>query len=154
VRSREYTTGVSGRTPSWSSQLSAADDLAERLLELDRILSRERAASFSGEGDPVSLHLSAVPAERIRELTSLLGRTAGSENDELDAVTMRLLLNDYTSAVGHLRAVARSAATRIDDAAMPVREAQLFMKRDVRREERLELKRERQSQGEREAPPV
>jgi hypothetical protein len=122
--------------------VSAADDLSERLLELDRILSRERPASFSNEGDPVSLHLTAVPGERIRELTSFLTRTMEHDIDEIDVVAMRLLLNDYTSAVGHLRAVARSAAARIDDAAMPIREAQLFMKRDLRREEREELKRE------------
>ena len=125
--------------------MSAPDDSSARLLELDRVLSRERTASFSGEGNPVSLHLGAVPAERIRELTALLGRTADRDNDEIDAIAMQLLLNDYSSAVGHLRAVARLAATRIDDAAVPVREAQLFMKRDLRREERLELKREQQA---------
>ena len=123
--------------------MSAADDLSVRLLELDRILSREQAASFSSEGDPVSLHLGAVPSERIRELTSLLARATAGDNDEIDIVAMRLLLNDYTSAIEHLRAVARSAATRIDDAATPVREAQLFMKRDQRREEREERKQER-----------
>ena len=133
--------------------MSAADDLAERLLELDRILSHERAASFSGEGDPVSMHLDAVPSERIRELTSLLQRRAATGNDEIDAVAMRLLLNDYTAAVGHLRAVARLAATRIDDAAAPVREAQLFMKRDLRREEREARKQERQQREQAEQEP-
>jgi hypothetical protein len=121
--------------------VSASDDFSARLLELDRILSRERATSFSGEGDPVSLHLGAVPTERIRALTSVLEPTVDRDNDEIDAIAMRLLLNDYSSAVGHLRAVARSAATRIDDAAVPVREAQLFMKRELRREERVELER-------------
>ena len=133
--------------------MRTADDLSERLLELDRILSRDRAASFGGDGDPVSLHLGAVPAERIRELTSLLERSATGGNDEIDAVAMRLLLNDYASAVGHLRAVARLAATRIDDAAAPVREAQLFMKRDLRREAGLELKRERDRRAGLEPPP-
>lgn len=125
--------------------MSAADSLslAQRLLQLDRILSHEGAASFSGEGDPVSLHLGAVPSERIRELTSFLARASDADNDELDVVAVRLLLNDYTSAVGHLRAVARSAAHRIDGAADPVRETQLFMKRDRRREEREERKQER-----------
>lgn len=118
--------------------MSAADDLSERLLELDRILSQERAASFSSEGDAISQHLAAVSGERIRGLTSFL--THGVElNDEIDLVAMRLLLNDYASAVGHLRAVARSAATRIDDAATPIREAQLFMKRDHRREDQDEM---------------
>lgn len=129
--------------------------LAERLLQLDRILSHEGAASFSAEGDPVSLHLGAVPSERIRELTSFLTRATGA-TDEIDVVAMRLLLNDYTSAVGHLRAVARSAANRIDGAAAPVREAQLFMKRDLRREEREERKQERlrRAQVEQESPRV
>ena len=124
--------------------MSGVNDLAERLLELDRILSRERAASFSTEGDPVSLHLGAVPSERIRALTLLLEGNTSAGNDEIDAVAMRLLLNDYAAAVGHLRAVARIAATRIDEAATPVREAQLFMKRDLRREEREARKQERQ----------
>ncbi|HEU4693109.1 MAG TPA: hypothetical protein VFS23_32325 [Vicinamibacterales bacterium] len=133
--------------------MSASDDLSGRLRELDRILSHEGSTSFSNEGDPVSLHLGAVPSERIRELTSLLGRTTVA-NDEIDVVAMRLLLNDYTSAVGHLRAVARSAATRIDEAATPVREAQLFMKRDQRREERIERKRERDARDQPQTPRV
>jgi hypothetical protein len=132
--------------------VSAADDLSGRLRELDRILSHEGSTSFSSEGDPVSLHLGAVPSERIRELTSLLERMAATDSDEIDAVAMRLLLNDYTSAVGHLRAVARSAATRIDGAATPVREALLFMKRDQRREERIERKRERDARVQLETP--
>ena len=133
--------------------VKTADDRSERLLELDRILARDRAASFSGDGDSVALHLGAVPAERIRALTAVLGRSTTGDNDEIDTVEMRLLLNDYTSAVGHLRAVARSAAARIDEAAAPVREAQLFMERDLRREARLELKRERDRRAGLEPPP-
>jgi hypothetical protein len=118
--------------------MSSQRDARDRLLALGRILSGEPGSPSPG-ADIVSLHLSAVAADRIRELSAAL-ETAHA-GDEVDALAMRLLLNDYAAAVGHLRAVARAAAHRIDEAALPVREAQLFMKREARRDERSAMKR-------------
>jgi FkbM family methyltransferase len=110
--------------------LSAARTASERLLEIERILGQPAAAApDEPDADPVALHLSAVPLERIRQLTSLL-QDGSADNDDVDAVAMRLLLNDYAAAVRHLRAVARLAADRVDAAAGPVRDSQLFLERE------------------------
>src|SRR5262245_42416584 len=117
--------------------MSAREDAARRLLDLERILSQSKTqATSAGDADPVTLHLADVPTERIRRFTAEL-QNAGQGDDEVAAVTMRLLLNDYASAVAHLRAVARLAVTRIDTATAPIRECQKFL----RREDKLDLKR-------------
>jgi len=120
--------------------VSAARDDTNRLLELERILTETKTVTSADAGlDPVDVHLGAVPAERIRELTSMLDDAHDGGHDSIDGLTMRLLLNDFTTAVGHLRAVAQVAAARIDEAAGPVRDSQSFLKREARREEEMEL---------------
>jgi hypothetical protein len=46
------------------------------------------------------------------------------------------LLNDFSGAVGHLRAVANIAASLIDKAAKPVKDAQRLIKVETGREEK------------------
>lgn len=117
--------------------MSAADDAAKRLLDLERILAQSRTSESVGGGDvdPVTLHMADVPTERIRRFTTEL-QSANGDRDEIAAVTMRLLLNDYTTAVAHLRAVARISVARIESALEPIRECQKFL----RREEKIEMK--------------
>lgn len=121
--------------------LSLPPPAAERVLELERILARDRRAtpaSSESQTDAAALHLSEMPTERIRRFTHALGTTAGDvDNDAIDILTMRLLLNDFTGAVGHLRAVANIAASLIDKAAKPVREAQRMVKVENGREEKM-----------------
>jgi hypothetical protein len=117
--------------------MSAREDAPRRLLDLERILAQSKTQTASAEdADPVMLHLGNVPADRIRRFTAELEGTRDGD-DAVAAVTMRLLLNDYASAVAHLRAVARLAIGRIDAATTPIRECQKFM----RREDKLDLKR-------------
>jgi hypothetical protein len=79
-----------------------------------------------------------MPIERIRRFTHALGAAGGHvDNDAIDILTMRLLLNDFSGAVGHLRAVANIAASLIDKAARPVKDAQRFMKLENGREEKM-----------------
>ena len=96
--------------------------------------SRGAARFRSGS---VAAHLAGVPADRIRQLASALQRGLNDTIDEIDVVTMRLLLNDYISGVGHFRAIARTAASRMDHAAELIREGQRF----VHREQKLEARR-------------
>jgi hypothetical protein len=123
--------------------LSAFRSAAERLLELERIIARDRAThtrtGLDGS-DPVALHLASVPADRIRYFTESL-RSNGSDpdNDAVDVLTMRLLLNDFTTAVEHLRGVAAIAATMIDHAAKPVRDSQRLVKYEDKREAKMRL---------------
>ena len=109
--------------------MSTTRDPARRLIELERILAQSpRAIGSGGEGaDSVTAHLAEVPADRIRQFTSVLELGLDDTIDDIDAITMRLLLNDYTIGVAHLRAIARKATVRIDAAADLIRQDQRLM---------------------------
>lgn len=115
-----------------------SDETGARLRELQRILAQSRTSSTSGEEDAAALHLAAMPVERIQRFThTLASQPAQAGWDDVDGVTMRLLLDDYVDAVGHLRAVSRLAAARIDAAVGPIYECRSFLAR----QDKLALKR-------------
>jgi hypothetical protein len=119
--------------------LSASRDSAQRLIELEGILAQSKTIvvdASNGGADPVAMHLAAVPAERIRRFAVALRQVGAEANDDIDNLTMRLLLNDYTLAVRHLRAVARAAAAHMDGAAVVVREGQGYLQREQKLDER------------------
>ena len=95
----------------------------ERLQRLEQILSSSKPALTLTMLDAATNHLQAAPLERLRQLTVELQSRSDSGHDEVDALAMRLLLNDYATAVAHLRAVARDAGERIDAAATPLNES-------------------------------
>lgn len=100
-----------------------------RLKRLEQILAHARnGASLSGDFEAAAVHLDSVPLDRIRKLTDELSRET-PELDTIEAVTIRLLLNEYTAAVGHLRAVARMAAARVDGATKPMKDARRALHR-------------------------
>jgi hypothetical protein len=101
-----------------------------RLQQLEQILAHgESAVSSSKEADAAAVHLDSVPLDRIRHLTDELVGDLREEPDTIDAVAMRLLLNEYVAAVGHLRAVTRTAAARVDGAAAPMKAARRILHR-------------------------
>lgn len=65
--------------------------------------------------------LNSVPTGRIRETTSLLNESRGTEVDAADVVAMRLLLLDYVGAVERLRAVTKLAEERLAHARIVIR---------------------------------
>ena len=85
------------------------DDAARRLVQLARILSDPRPSGDAPPSDPVE-HLHRLRLQRIERLTAQLDDRAGRDVDDVDAVAMRLLLDQYTGVVLHLRAVARDSA--------------------------------------------
>jgi len=104
--------------------VAPSHDTSERLARLEQILAQTASGSGSiaaDNGDGAEVHLSSVLTERIRLLTAELQGTA-SPLDESDAVVMKLLLNEYSTAVGHLRAVARMAAATVDGVTAPMLE--------------------------------
>jgi hypothetical protein len=104
--------------------VSRPEDASRRLLELKRILAsspRASAGASSESADAASLILHSVPAGRIRETTSLLNETRGTEVDAADALAMRLLLLDYVGAVERLRAVTKLADERLARARIVIR---------------------------------
>jgi hypothetical protein len=110
------------------------------LRQLERIFARSKrslAEARDEDADPATLHLAGVPGERLRLLTAELRACPDAGQDETAALAIRLLLSDYGTAVGHLRAVSRLAAARVDAAAATIRECQ----KAVRREQKLRIKR-------------
>jgi hypothetical protein len=108
-----------------------------RLTRLLQILTQSRPVSAqSGPESPdaADVHLASVPLERIGQITRELENRAGEETDEIDALAMRLLLNDYVIAVAHLRAVARLAEQCVDAAWTPVDDARSLVRRHLKRE--------------------
>lgn len=113
--------------------MNAPNKGSQRLQRLEEILAASKAsiAVFSGdERDAATVHLDSVPLERIRQITAELLERGDTGNDEIDALAARLLLNEYTVAVAHLRAVAREAGQSIDSAAVPLHEIRKFLWRD------------------------
>jgi hypothetical protein len=107
--------------------------MAARLGHLEHILtSTFGAPAATPEANAADVHLASVPVERIRRLTTELSSNDGRPTDTIDVLIMRLLLNEYASAVSHLRAVARLAAATVDHATGPMREARRAVHRHTK----------------------
>ena len=120
--------------------MSAVYKPSARLARLDRILSQsplQVTTHAATDTDPGQVHLMSVPLERIQGLTAELQERSATDADEVDAITMRLLLNDYKTAVAHLRAVANGADSRLHAIGAELHESRKM----VRREEELAAKR-------------
>ena len=130
--------------PSILFRLDSSRLASDRIRELERILSQVNGVGVTTErrADPVALHLADVPTERIGRYTQALRHDGDEvENDAVDVLTMRLLLNDYRVAVGHLRAVAEIAASLVDKAAPAVRDTERFFKREQLRAKKARARR-------------
>jgi hypothetical protein len=130
----EYTTGTFGE-PRIGAVMNAAPDSAWRLQQLAQILAESKAlASTSArDTDPADVHIGSVALERIRRLTAQLTQQAATDIDDIDRLAMRLLLNDYTAAVAHLRAAMRLTEQRMAEATLPIQEAGLHVKQREKR---------------------
>jgi hypothetical protein len=117
---------------------NVAHDERQRLLRLERILTESGRTEHSS--DPREHQ---VATERIRQLTSELRRDVVGDNDEVDAVMVRLLLNDYVATVARLRGVARDAENRILVASRQLKEARLRFEQG----RKLRLKRDKGREG-------
>lgn len=93
-------------------------DSSTRIDRLVSILDDGTGARTSAS-DPADVHLRNVATERLIKLTTELRDETGTP--EVDALTARVLLNEYRAAVMHLRIVAQMAADRVKNAARPVK---------------------------------
>jgi hypothetical protein len=115
--------------------VASSRDTSERLTHLEQILSQTASASAAVAADATNaaeVHLGSVPAERIRLLTAELLRTGSPGLDEIDAVVMKLLLNEYSNAVDHLRAVANLAAATIDGVTAPMLDTERAVRKHLK----------------------
>ena len=125
----EYTTRL---THALGTPVSTPQDLSQRLVRIAHILNAAGVPRVGSTMDAIELHLRSVPLERMKQLTGELAQRDGRDADELDLVTMRLLLEEYTAAVGHLRAVARAAAARVDGAPVPLKQTRKYIHRHLK----------------------
>jgi hypothetical protein len=110
--------------------MNAAPDSSWRLQQLAQILadSKALASTSARDTDPADVHIGSVALERIKRLAMELTQQGRTDIDDIDRLTMRLLLNDYTAAVAHLRAAMRLTEQRMSDATLPIQEAGLRVK--------------------------
>ena len=114
--------------------MSARPDSAERLRRLEALLARTKPALGAADGDaePERAHLAIVPLERIREVTSELEGRPLHGGDAVDALTIQMLLNDYATAVAHLRAVVRLAESRVESASTTIDQVRRVVRRQLK----------------------
>ena len=115
------------------SPVHSAPD-SDRLLGIEEILAdsrRELDAMARSGSDAGMMLLSGAMTERLRKTTAELRRRPASQIDQIDAVTMRLVLTDYMTALAHLRAVTRLAEQRIISAAATLKGQVRFVERII-----------------------
>lgn len=111
------------------------DDASQRLTRLARILSDARPYGDTPGFDSAE-HLSRVRLQRIQHLTAQLDERAGHDVDDVDAVAMRLLLDQYLGVVVHLRAVAREGAGTLAALAAAVRTERRLVDEQLEQQEK------------------
>jgi hypothetical protein len=113
-------------------------DLSRRLQRLQACVAAKpsQAETTSTNGsDLADWHMRSVVLDRIAHLTMELQRRGDAVIDAVDALEMRLLLNDYTASTTHLRAVTRIAKEGIATASSQLRGVRKTIERDLQREE-------------------
>jgi hypothetical protein len=112
--------------------MSLPYDPSARRQRLESIFALTAVSSTkSGDTEPTDILLANVPTDRIRQATQELQRRS-TPPDDLETVTMRLVLNQYMVAVANLRGVTHLAARRIADATTCIEEGQRFVRRALK----------------------
>ena len=115
---------------------------SDRLLRIEQILAESRreldAMTRSGP-DPAAAILSGAMTERLKNMTAEFKRYPATQLDRTDAVSMRLLLTDYMTALAHLRAVTRLAEQRLTSAAATLKGQVRFVERIIEDRESARL---------------
>ena len=89
------------------------DDSSRRLLRLEHILAADFAAGRTRTG---RIGPSNATLDRIVRLTGQLQGRVGFEQDAVDLLNIRLLLNEYVSVLADLRALAATAEEHLEAA--------------------------------------
>ena len=114
----------------------AADDLASRLEQLERVLQEWHATLRRSDGDaPLDRGATRMLATlaRIKRLTALVHSSlVRPDPDALDRITMQLLLVDYAHVIQELRASADGAAGTLKEAAKVVADAERSLRGDAK----------------------
>lgn len=113
-------------------------DLSRRLQRLQAYVTAkppQADPTSTNSSDLADWHMRSVMLDRIAHLTMELQRRGDAVIDAVDALEMRLLLNDYTASTTHLRAVTRIAKEGMATASSQLRGVRKTIERDLKREE-------------------
>ena len=113
-------------------------DLSRRLQRLQAYVAAkppQADPTSTNSSDLADWHMRSVMLDRIAHLTMELQRRGDAVIDAVDALEMRLLLNDYTASTTHLRAVTRIAKEGMATASSQLRGVRKTIERDLKREE-------------------
>ena len=113
-------------------------DLSRRLQRLQAYVAAkppQADPTSTNSSDLADWHMRSVMLDRIAHLTMELQRRGDAAIDAVDALEMRLLLNDYTVSTTHLRAVTRIAKEGIATASSQLKGVRKTIERDLQREE-------------------
>ena len=124
--------------------MSASREPSARLASLEQILAQSPPVTHgSAATDPGQVHLASIPLERIAALTRELQEHQTLLPDSIDAIAIRLLLNEYKAAVAHLRAVSNGVDARLHTVSEQLQKS----RKTVRRDEEMAAKRARTERG-------
>lgn len=116
--------------------MSHDSDLRERLERLEALLLRYRPGFQTGTDDVTKEAASPINTtfERLRHLAMELQRnSADSRLDTLDIVTIRVMLEDYASALSHLRASVHTAEQQLSSVAATVADGHRIVREERKR---------------------
>ena len=114
------------------------DDLSRRLQRLQAYVAAKLPQADptpTNSSDLADWHMRSVMLDRIAHLTMELQRRGDAAIDTVDALEMRLLLNDYTVSTAHLRAVTRIAKQGMATASSHLKGVRTIIERELQREE-------------------
>ena len=113
-------------------------DLSRRLQRLQSYVADkppQADPTSTNSADVADWHMRSVMLDRIAHLTMELQQRSDAAIDAVDALEIRLLLNDYTASTTHLRAVTRIAKQGISTASSQLSGARTIIERELQREE-------------------
>ena len=113
-------------------------DLSRRLQRLQSYVADKAPQAdptSTNSADVADWHMRSVMLDRIAHLTMELQQRSDAAIDAVDALEIRLLLNDYTASTTHLRAVTRIAKQGISTASSQLSGARTIIERELQREE-------------------
>jgi hypothetical protein len=138
VKDRETATPPQNSPPDEQSPVSHDGNLRNRLLHLIEMLERLPAAADAGGNGAgaAMMHLGRISDDRLRTLTAMLReRISDIDVDVEDALLARLLLDHYTNAIGHLRALSKETDDRLTGVQNTIRDGRRAIELERRRAE-------------------
>lgn len=116
--------------------MNTAQDLFQRLLRIEQLLTQTVTLGGGNVADPARTREDL--AKRIRLLTDELKQHDGRDADVFDAITMRLLLNDFVLLISSLRALGHDAEMKLLAAGGALKDS----RRRFEQQHKLQLRRE------------